>query len=95
MRPRLRLPSLKFSAQRSLMVAVKFDALEAELAGRQSQMSSLVALIAVQSTPAYPTAIHKSPFINAGDAGNRVTRWIGSERHDEAAAGNHILIRPG
>ena len=79
--------------RRGLMVAVEFHALKAELAGRQSHVSSLMALVAIQTPSIHPMTVHKSSFINTRNAGNRVARRIRSEGHDEAAAGNHIFVR--
>ena len=56
------------------MVTIQLNALDAEAIGGDSEMSALVALVAVHPAAGHPSALHIAPFLDAGDPGYRVAR---------------------
>ena len=58
----------------SLMVTIQLNALDAEAVGGDSQMSALVALVAVHPAAGDPLALHVATFLYAGNPGYRIAR---------------------
>lgn len=76
----------------SSTVAVEPDALEAEAAGRDAQMSPLVALVPVHPPPADPLTTFVAAFLDIPDPRDRIARRIRTEGDDDAVAGSHVFI---
>jgi len=71
-------------SKEQLAVAIQCQALNADLAGRQTQVATLVALVAIEYATTLPLAINENAFLNPLNACDGIAGSVGGECHGEA-----------